>query len=223
MRLALAAIAILALIFFLKGQFPYAAQSGDEKMRMLYLIALLALIGSGFLHSRNYPTGHVVKIALIWLVIILALVLGYSYRDMFLDNRLMAELMPQRARVSEDGSLTVRSDESGHFYIEAQVNNVPVKFLVDTGASNIVLSPSDAARAGFEVETLNYSRVFMTANGRGKGAAVKLGSLTVGRIHLTDVPASVNGAPMEESLLGMDFLNLLRAYRVEGNTLTLVP
>ncbi len=223
MRYAIAALAVLALILLLKWQFPYAANSGGDKMQMLYLVMLLALVGSGILHTRRHELSQNIKYAMIWLGVILLLVLGYSFRDGLTNNRLMAELVPHRASTSEDGHMTIRSREDGHFYIEIKINNVPVLFMIDTGASDIVLTPDDARRVGLEPEALNFSRKYQTANGVVTGAPVKLASLRLGDVHMADMPASVNGAPMEHSLLGMRFLQELKGYSVEGGTLTLTP
>ncbi len=223
MRYAIAALVILALILLLKWQFPYAANNEQDRMHMLYLVTLLALVGSGILHSKRHELSQNIKYACVWFGIILLLVVGYSFRDTLTNNRVMAELIPQRANVSEDGSMTFRSREDGHFYIEAKVNNMPVLFMVDTGASDIVLAPEDAKRAGISIDTLSFNRQFQTANGVVKGASVTLASLRVGGIHMSDISASVNGANMEHSLLGMRFLRELTSYKVEGGTLTLVP
>jgi clan AA aspartic protease (TIGR02281 family) len=114
-------------------------------------------------------------------------------------------------------------DEDGHFYINVEINLVPIRFMIDTGASDIVIAPRDAEAAGFDVTTLNYSRSYRTANGVVKGAPVKLDSMIVGPMTLRDVPASVNGADMDTSLLGMAFLKQFRRYDVNDNTLTFYP
>jgi aspartyl protease family protein len=223
MRWAIFILGVLALLLFLKWQFPYAVQGQDAHMRILYLLVLLAFVGSGVVYGRRGDMSQSVKYAFIWLGILLLLVLGYSFRDGFTNNRLMAELIPHRAQIAGDGTMTIRSGEGGHFHVEAEINGVPVRFMMDTGASDIVLAPADAARVGFPVESLNYSRTYHTANGVVKGAPVKLDSLRIGSIQMRDIPASVNGAQMDQSLLGMTFLNRLKSYSVEGNTLKLVP
>jgi aspartyl protease family protein len=62
-----------------------------------------------------------------------------------------------------------------------------------------------------------------TANGTVSGAAIRLDSLAIGSIAMNRLPATVNGADMSESLLGMEFLNRLHGWRVENGVLTLVP
>ncbi|HSE74455.1 MAG TPA: TIGR02281 family clan AA aspartic protease, partial [Dongiaceae bacterium] len=93
----------------------------------------------------------------------------------------------------------------------------------DTGATDIVLAPRDARRIGIDPDSLEFNRFAETANGTVRGAAIRLDSLEVGPITLNQVPATVNGADMSESLLGMAFLSRLHGWRVEGGELTLVP
>jgi len=115
--------------------------------------------------------------------------------------------------------LSARAD--GQFVVEARVNGQPVRFMVDTGASDLMLSPADAARLGFDLDTLAYTHPYQTANGRVYGAPVRLGEVAVGPIVLRNVKASVNGAPLDHSLLGMSFLGRLGGFSVDGSRLTL--
>jgi aspartyl protease family protein len=94
--------------------------------------------------------------------------------------------------------------------------------MVDTGASDVVLSPADARRLGFDLAELKFTRIYQTANGTVRGAPVRLRRITIGPIEIEDVRASVNGAPMGTSLLGMSFLGRLMGYEVTTDTLTLI-
>ena len=96
-----------------------------------------------------------------------------------------------------------------------------VRFAVDTGASDIVLSPADARRAGIDVDALTFDKETTTANGLGHGASVVLASLTLGPIHLTNVRATVNQAGLDRSLLGMAFLRRMKSVSFADHTLTL--
>jgi aspartyl protease family protein len=223
MRRLTIAIGLIALIAVLNSLFPYALQDENTRMRALYLVLLLTLVLGGGRAFRGRPVSRVARDAGIWGAILALLVFAYSFRDEFGHSRLIAELMPSRVQVNEDGSLSIRASDGGHFYAEGEVNGVPVRFLVDTGASDVVLAPDDARRAGLEPGTLDYTRYSTTANGVGKGAPVTLASLKVGRITLERMPATVNQVWMHDSLLGMSFLKRLRGFRVEGNTLVLMP
>jgi aspartyl protease family protein len=223
MRFVILILGITGLVLLLQAKFPYAINRDGEVGRIIYLAIMIALLAGGGWLSRYSKLSEMFKQAAIWLAIILALLLVYSYRDTLQWKRIKAELFPNQIQMSVDGGLSVRASEDGHFYIEALVNGVPVNFLVDTGASDIVLSPRDAQRAGFVIELLEYNRVYNTANGRGAGAGVTLDSMKVGIAAFRNVPASVNRAEMEQSLLGMSFLRQFKSYTVDGYVLTLYP
>jgi aspartyl protease family protein len=221
---ALLILGLVVLFGLLCTRFPYALDSENSRLRLAYLAMFLVLCSGGIVaQAKRRGLSKVARDAIVWLLLILALVDGYSFRDDIMNSALVAELMPQRLRVNADGSMEVRASQDGSFYIEARVNGEPVRFAVDTGASDIVLSPADARRAGIAPETLGYTRNYATANGIGRGAAVVIGRLEVGPITLQNVPASVNQAPMEESLLGMAFLRRLHGFRVIGSRLLLNP
>ena len=121
----------------------------------------------------------------------------------------------------EDLEYVVEAGPGGHYVIEASVNGAPVTFLVDTGASDIVLTLDDARRVGLQPRTLEYTQRFATASGEVRGAPVVLRELRIGQLRLFDVDASVNEAPLGVSLLGMDFLEQLSSYEVERGRLVL--
>jgi len=151
-----------------------------------------------------------------------ALVLAYSYRFEAERawNRVAAELVPDRIRAMQ-GAIRVQRAADGHFYMRALVNNVEVRFLVDTGATTTVLDPRDAVRVGLDPRKLSFNESFRTANGIVRGARVSLAQVAFGPVEFRDVRASVNGAPLGTSLLGISTLARFRAWRVEDGTLTL--
>ncbi len=207
-------IAIAILLAFLTFQFPYAISKTDDKIQLVYSTLILSVIA---LFSRNLPLNQTVKYSLIWLAVIMAIIFAYSYKDEFLKSRIAAELLPNRAIIMQDGSIALRARENGHFYVEAKVNGVAVNFMIDTGASDVVLSRLDAERIGINPETLSYTRTYQTANGATGGAAITLNRLQIGDFVLDDFPASVNKGEMGESLLGMSALKKLGSFRVDGN------
>jgi aspartyl protease family protein len=124
---------------------------------------------------------------------------------------------------SSDGwnRMVIPADPRGHFLVEAEVNGTAVTFLVDTGASSVVLSPDDARRAGLTPERLRFTERYRTANGTVRAAPVELREIRIGQLAQRYVPASVNEAPMGISLLGMTFLSRLESWSVEGGRLAL--
>jgi aspartyl protease family protein len=222
--LVVPALCVTALVVYFAGRYPEALDDGGGRLRLTYLVLLLALVGgSAVLHWRQRPR-RALRHALAWAGIALVLLIGYSYRHaaLRLGERLMGDLMPQRGTIV-GGAVSFRAAAGGHFLVEAEVNGVALRLLVDTGASDVVLSPADAQHLGFDLAALDYSRRYRTANGIVFGAPVRLGRVRVGPIALDDVRASVNGAEMARSLLGMSFLGRLSGYEVSDDTLTLRP
>jgi aspartyl protease family protein len=221
---ALGALGLAWLLFHL---FPGALQGDDDNRRLVYLVALLALVGGGSLGgiARRGAPG-VLRAAGqlgIWIGIAVALLLGYSYRAEVSDagRRISALLLPAQGQAVDGQTMCFTLEADRQFHVKAMVGGMPVYFLVDTGASDVLLSQADARRVGIDPGSLSYTQLYRTASGTARGAAVTLPEIDIGTIHLTDVNASVSESYTEGSLLGMSFLGRLSSYEVDGDTLTL--
>jgi clan AA aspartic protease (TIGR02281 family) len=117
--------------------------------------------------------------------------------------------------------MIIPASPHGHFLVEAVVEGTPLAFVVDTGASDVVLSPADAERLGFRAHELRFTRRYQTANGVVAAAPVTLREVRIGQFSAFDIEASVNGAPLPVSLLGMSFLRQFRGYEVDDGRLIL--
>lgn len=116
---------------------------------------------------------------------------------------------------------TLIADSAGHFITTGVVNGTTLRFLVDTGATAVVLSSADARRAGINYLAGARSST-QTANGVISVYNVKLDSIKVGEITLTAVDAAViEGDRLPIALLGMSFLNRMEMRR-DGTTMTLI-
>lgn len=220
---ALFGLALVAGLAFLNSQFPGALQSGDAKMRLVYGLTLLAMVGGSVVLGWRERAGTALKQALAWTAIALALVVGYAYRDVFepLAMRTTQELIPARPVEQSYGVVSLTSDMSGHFLADAAINGTHVRLLVDTGASDVALTAFDAERAGIDMEALRYTMPYRTANGTAYGALIRLDKVAIGSIELTNVSGSVISDGLDQSLLGMSFLGRLGAMEVEGDRLIL--
>ncbi len=199
----------------------------DDFARFAYMgiwgiVLASALLGSGI------PLGHFLRSIAIWVIIILALVAGYQYRYELQDvgHRITAGLIPGSPISNRDGdgvvTVTLAKAENGHFEVRGDVNGATVPFIVDTGASSIVLSADDARRAGLDPDKLSYGTPIITANGIAKAANVTLDSLKIGAIERRNIRAMVTqDGRMAGSLLGMNFLNTLSGFSVRGDRLML--
>lgn len=117
--------------------------------------------------------------------------------------------------------LVVPQASNGHYMVIAEVDGTDVRFLVDTGASSVVLTTKDAERIGLYPEDLEYTQVYQTANGTTRAAPVTLEEISIGPVEVDEVEASVNESPMGVSLLGMSFLSRLEGYQVQDGELIL--
>ena len=117
--------------------------------------------------------------------------------------------------------MSVPAEANGHFMLAAMANGTEVDFLVDTGASSVILNLEDAQRLGINVHVLDFSATIRTANGEIRGAPVILRELRVGRFHTDQVPALVISAPLDVSLLGMSFLSRFKSFEMQENRLIL--
>ena len=101
------------------------------------------------------------------------------------------------------------------------VNGTPIDFLVDTGATQVVLTQADAARIGLNPTELRYLGIANTANGQVRTAAVNLDEVQVGPYSDRNLRATVNGGEMDKSLLGMTYLGLYDSISITNDELIL--
>jgi aspartyl protease family protein len=186
---------------------------------------LLWLLLSGWRVARPSDVARVVSTAAIWAIVFIALTGVYAYRfeASAIVGRIAGELFPSEPQVGRGGEVIVNRRVSGEFAIAGRVNAARVTFLFDTGASAVVLTAEDARRAGVETSRLAFDVPVATANGAAMAAEVRLDQIAVGPIVMRNVPALVarRGA-LDESLLGMSFLERLKSYTVERDWLVMV-
>jgi aspartyl protease family protein len=209
-------------IWMLERAFP-GQLSGADRAYVWLDFGLLALVSSGIVLAPRRRLGEVARHALIWAGVATVLVLGYTFRDglLWVALKVRSELIPAYAVAAAPHTLVLNQSDDGNFYVMGVVNGTPVRFLVDTGASDIVLSPGDAERLGIDLASLKFDRPYQTANGTGFGASIAMDRLSVGPIRLTQVPVSINQASMETSLLGMTFFRKLDSFEIRGGRLFL--
>ena len=192
-------------------------------------VALLVYFIGGIMSRYGGRASSMVRDAVTWLALGLALVTLYSYKEEIapIAARVVGELLPGSAMTVEQsaGGLTeirIRKRLDGHFNANVDVNGKQIAMIVDTGASSIVLTPEDATKAGIDIRNLAYNIPVLTANGRTFAARVRLDKVAIGPVDRANVDALVakHGA-MTQSLLGMSFLSRLRSYEFSGDFLTL--
>lgn len=193
--------------------------------RMGVLLALLAFVSFGVF--RGLRASEVLKNALIWILIALALVTIYSFKTelQMVASRVTGELIPGMALTSVNGdTITVSRGRNGHFSLRAEIADTPIDMLVDTGASTVVLTYEDAEKVGIDVAYLSFQTPVETANGMTFFARVVLDSVKVGNIKQDAVRAAIaQQGNLQQSLLGNSFLDRLSSYEFTGSQLVLRP
>ena len=165
------------------------------------------------------------------LVLAVVLLVGGGYAAKFVDKAVVehpqvaaatTSVSAPREPVSSGRSLMVDAGRDGHFAVQSQVNGVFTDFMIDTGASVVVLRETDAANAGMRPMPADYTATVSTANGKVKGAPVKIDRIEVGGMTVYDVPALVLPDDiLDKNLLGMAFLSRLKRYEVAGGRLVM--
>ncbi|MDT9599346.1 TIGR02281 family clan AA aspartic protease [Sphingosinicella rhizophila] len=118
------------------------------------------------------------------------------------------------------GGLAIDRGADRHFYANALVNGVEIRFMIDTGASTIVLTGEDARRAG--LGTGEYSARAIGAGGELRLMPVRLARLSAGPLVAESVPAMVaEQGRLPVSLLGQTFLDQFESVAIEGDTMIL--
>ncbi len=189
----------------------------DQTMRLVYLSVWGTVLISYFLIARTQSLGQSLRHLLLWGLIIVGVAAGYGlWQDITQQNDVV---------VSGDGEVILRAGRNGHFHLGLEVNGTPVRFIIDTGASDLVLSQEDAARVGLDPQSLPYLGQARTANGIVGLARVTLDEVALLHdgleIRDSNVSAFVNEGELDVSLLGMGYLRRYARIAIEGDRLIL--
>ncbi|NDH22142.1 MAG: TIGR02281 family clan AA aspartic protease [Rhodobacteraceae bacterium] len=176
-------------------------RTGDWEQLVYYGILLAALLG-GVLLTRRGQMGKTLRQFGLWALIFGGIVMAYGIWEDISRNS-----TGSFARENEQGNVVLEKQRDGHFHATVVINGAPIDTLVDTGATLTVLTAQDAARAGFDMDRLQFSGQARTANGIVATAPVRLNRVALGPFEERNVRAAVNGGNLDKSLLGMEFLN----------------
>lgn len=179
---------------------------GDTTARVIYLGILVAAVGSYLLVEFRGRMSQMLRGLMSWGLIIVGLMAGYG-----LWNDIGRQMIPRQS-VATGGEVVLPRAADGHYYLVLEIDDHPVEFMVDTGASGVVLSQDDARSLGIDPKTLVYLGSAQTANGTVRTARIALNNVRLGGYTDATLKAYVNDGEMDGSLLGMDYLG---RYRIE--------
>lgn len=222
--------ALVALFYLTSGE--GGALAGLEGGEIAMLVMGLSLAGLYLASLAGDYRGRILEAARhagIWIALALMLVAGYAFRDEIgsVADRVGGELLPPGTALTigtadTERAVRLRKHPDGHFVAKGTVNGANIELLVDTGASTVVLKPTDAVKAGIDTTTLEYTVRVSTANGATFAAPIRIERLSIGAIEVENIEALVaKPGNLNESLLGMSFLRRLKSYEFSGDFLTL--
>lgn len=197
--------------------------NSSELQNFVFLVLLLTFLTISLIARKDIKIGKTIKYLGTWLVIALISISIYSYRHQFYDfkDRILGEINPSHARTRNTGTIVINMSQNNHFYMKLRINGKDIKFMIDTGASDVVLNKQDAKLIGINFKKLIFNKRYQTANGISWGANILLERIKVGNVEFNDVQASVNKSNMGTSLLGMSFLRKFKKYEFYQDRLIL--
>jgi aspartyl protease family protein len=184
--------------------------------RIAYLVLLGVAVAGWFIAENRNSLGKSMRMALAWGLIFLGVIAGFG-----LWSDVRTDIIPRQSVVADGARVEVPRAFDGHYYLTLRLDGTPVDFVVDTGATDIVLSREDAARIGLDPQALAYTGVAMTANGQVRTARARVGEILLGGIADQDVMVSVTDGEMPGSLLGMAYLQRFSRIEIADGTLVL--
>lgn len=189
----------------------------NSTMHFAYLILLLIAVGGWMFTQGRKHWGRLAQQFAAWVLIFVGVLAVVG-----LWGDIRQTVMPRQA-VLQSGAISVPAAPDGHYYLTAEVNGMPLRFMVDTGATDIVLTQDDATRLGLGPDDLLYSGRALSANGEVSIAPVVLDSVALGPVRSEGVRAMVNGGEMRQSLLGMRYLQRFSKIEIGDGALLLTP
>ncbi len=188
----------------------------ENLAQLIYLVLLGSVIAGWFFVQNRNNLGKTAQQAAVWVLIFVGMIAAVGLWSDIRDN-----VAPQQSYIDGQATVTVPRSHDGHYYLVLEIDGTPIEFVVDTGATDVVLTMKDAAKIGIDAENLFFSGIARTANGEVRIAPVKLKNVRLGDIKDKTIRASVNEGEMSQSLLGMSYLQRFRNIEISGDKLIL--
>ena len=195
----------------------------DQNINLIFAVGALVLVGS-VLFSRQIGFKKIARYSSVWLLIFLVTIIGFSYQTEISSvwDRVSSELTGKSQQQVVGNDLIIRQSTDGHFWIDSNVNGKPVRFLIDSGATITAMSANTASQADIEINSVSFPVSLTTANGLVEADRGEIGTLNIGPLVMYQLPVVVSEAFGETNVLGMNFLNRMESWSVEGGNMVLV-
>jgi aspartyl protease family protein len=187
-----------------------------EYGNLAYLVLLAVVLVFWFFIQNRQSLNKTLQQGAVWGLIFLGAIAAVG-----LWGDIRQTVQPQQLVMSDTGRVEVPRAPDGHYYLTLAINDAPVQFVVDTGATSMVLTQADAARVGLSEQDVIFYSEAMTANGVVRTAPVRLDDVALGPFRDRNVRAFVNEGEMTKSLLGMDYLSRFARLEINNGRLIL--
>lgn len=186
----------------------------------VYILMAMMLVVGALIARRERPA-RLLTMGLAWIAIFGAGFVLFTFRDDFgwVLQRLRAEATGDPVTQGEEVRVPMSID--GHFWVEGRLNGVPVRFLVDSGATMTTIGRSTAQRAGISPSSAR-DQIVRTGNGIVRMRTGRADSLAIGPIERENLLLHISRND-DLNVLGMNYLSSLQRWGVEGRWLILVP
>ncbi|SLN64874.1 hypothetical protein AQS8620_02980 [Aquimixticola soesokkakensis] len=185
-----------------------------DSAQLLYFALLLGALVTYVIVANRRELGRLARHGVMWCLLFIGLLAAYG-----MWNDVSSTLVPRQSVVSA-GVIDIPRGADGHYGLVADVNGTPINFMIDTGATTVVLAREDAQRAGIDLDQLAFTGVASTANGRVQTAPVHIDLALEGVID-DRFRAYVTNGEMPGSLMGMDYLNRYSKIEISDGVLRL--
>ena len=192
------------------------ATIGSIPQSGLLIIAVAALVLGwlgGALARRDIFPGRLLSTGstLVLCGVLVLIVLQLARLDPRFDVAMSDIGLPEQSVVG--GETRVALSPDGHYWLNAEVNGVPARFLVDTGATLTAISASTAEAAGLEERTDRLPVMMTTANGTIRVGTTTVDELRFGNVAAFGLDAVIAPNIGETNVIGMNLLSRLAQWR----------
>ncbi len=185
------------------------------------LVALMMVASS--LAARRLPLGQSLKMAMAWVGIFAFLFIIFSFRPEIkaVWQRVKSDIGGTSNQMAVGKAVVITRGDDGHFSVRATINGQAADFLIDSGATTTAITADTAKAANVDVDETGFPVVLDTANGQTTAKRATVKDLRIGDLKLVDHQAVVSESFGDTNVLGMNFLDSLKSWKVEGDRMTL--
>jgi aspartyl protease family protein len=191
---------------------------------LVWSLVALAMVGSSLL-ARRLPLGQTVRMVLAWIAIFAGLFVLFSFRPEIkaIWSRVTADFSGTANQTNTGETIRITRGDDGHFHLRAYVNDTSVDFLIDSGATYTALNADTAKVANVHSDALGFPVALDTANGQVMASRATIATLSTDGLKISDHNVVVSDSFGDTNVLGMNFLNILKSWKVEGAVMTMEP